>query len=325
MTEANNDPFDRWYAPPIGRETVKSLLKRNNGQGIKYFLAWVLLCSASGYLVYLSQGTAMLFPAMVLYGVFLGFSYPASHECAHGTAFKSRWLNESVFWITSLVFMEEPTYRRYSHSSHHTYTWFDGKDAQKPYGNPVSLWTYIRESSGLAMPIQALLTMGRIAFGKLNSQEREFTPKTEVRNLIFGARAMLSIYGGLVVSGIVFQTAAPFIYFFVPRFIGGWAMNLYINTQHMCMAENVEDHRYSSRTIKCNWLERLLYWNMNYHIEHHMFPTVPFHSLRALRQEIQQHLPVATNSVLSANRQILEAITRQKSYPAYSIAPVFRD
>lgn len=299
-------------------------MKRSDWHGLAYFFAWVALSIASGIGVYLSQGTALLWPAMLLHGVVLGFSYAASHECAHGTAFRTRWLNEVIFWITSLVFMEEPTYRRYSHASHHTYTWFDKKDAQKPYRNPVTLWTYLRESSGLAMPFHALATMSRLALGKLNAQERAFTPASEHRKLVLGARGMLLFYLGLVIWAIVWQTAAPFIYFFIPRIIGGWVVNLYINTQHMCMADNVEDHRYNTRSIECSGLERLLYWNMNHHIEHHLYPMVPFHSLGELRRAIEHELPAMAGGVFAANREILQAIRRQLSDPGYALEPRFQ-
>ena len=28
-----------------------------------------------------------------------------------------------------------------------------------------------------------------------------------------------------------------------------------------------------------NPVSRFIYWNMNYHVEHHMFPMVPYHAL----------------------------------------------
>ena len=61
---------------------------------------------------------------MVLYGAILTVpSYSLSHECAHGTAFRTRWLNELVFWATSLIYFEPPHFRRFAHARHHTYTW----------------------------------------------------------------------------------------------------------------------------------------------------------------------------------------------------------
>ena len=37
---------------------------------------------------------------------------------------------------------------------------------------------------------------------------------------------------------------------------------------------------------------RFIYWNMNYHVEHHMFPMVPYHALPALHAEVADDLPV---------------------------------
>ena len=323
MAEVAEDPFDRWFSPSIDRKKLRGLMKRDDAHGIAFFLAWLGLVCCSGYLVYISRSAWTLVPAMVLHGAILSFSYAASHECAHGTAFKTRWLNEFVFWITSVIFIEEPLYRRYSHTSHHTHTWFNGKDAQKIYGNPLSWWAYLSQTSGLAMPVVALWTLCRVAIGNVNDVEREFTPASEIKKMINNARWMLAIYSGLVLWAVLLQTTAPFVYFFIPRVLGGWLVNLFINTQHMCMDEDVEDHRYSSNTIRCGPMGRLLYWNMNYHIEHHIFPTVPFHSLRALRDEIRGELPREAGGVFSTNAKIVGAIRRQKRDPGYFLRPVF--
>ena len=323
MTEVAEDPFDRWYAPSIDRKKLRGLMKRNDVHGLAFFLAWLGLVCCSGYLVFISESAWALVPAMAVHGAILSFSYAASHECAHGTAFKTRWLNELVFWITSVIFIEEPLYRRYSHTSHHTHTWFNGKDAQKIYGNPLSWWTSISQTSGLAMPIVSLWTLGRVAIGRVNEVEREFTPASEIRKMIINARWMLSIYSGLVLWAVLLQTTTPFVYFFIPRVLGGWLVNRYINTQHMCMDEDVEDHRYSSNTIRCGPLGRLLYWNMNYHVEHHIFPTVPFHALAKLRDEIRSELPADAGGVFSVNARIVGAIRKQKNDPGYHLRPVF--
>ena len=50
------------------------------------------------------------------------------------------------------------------------------------------------------------------------------------------------------------------------------------------------DHRLNTRTVKMNVVNRFLYWNMNYHVEHHMFPMVPYHRLPELHEEIKHDL-----------------------------------
>jgi fatty acid desaturase len=37
---------------------------------------------------------------------------------------------------------------------------------------------------------------------------------------------------------------------------------------------------------------------MNYHVEHHMFPMVPYHALAPLHQEIKDDMPTPYGSIL---------------------------
>ena len=61
--------------------------------------------------------------------------------------------------------------------------------------------------------------------------------------------------------------------------------------QHGGLADNVLDHRLNSRTVYMNPISRFIYWNMNYHVEHHMFPMVPYHALPRLHALIKDDLP----------------------------------
>ena len=64
----------------------------------------------------------------------------------------------------------------------------------------------------------------------------------------------------------------------------GWLGFLTGTPQHYGLSANVPDHRLSCRTYTCSWLPAFLYWNMQHHIEHHMFPAVPFYNLPKLRK-----------------------------------------
>ena len=56
---------------------------------------------------------------------------------------------------------------------------------------------------------------------------------------------------------------------------------------------------------------RFLYWNMNYHVEHHMFPMVPYHALPRLHEVIKADLPAPYPSCWAAYREIIPAFLRQ--------------
>jgi fatty acid desaturase len=320
-TAGPDDPFDVWYAPQLEHSVLRGFMRRTDLHGLARFSAWIVLCGLSGWLVVVTLHSWWLVPAMFLHGCALSFSYAASHECAHGTAFRTRWLNEAVFWLTSLVFIEEPLYRRYSHAGHHTYTWFRALDPQKPYGIPMTLSQYLRLTLGLSFYFDAARQLARHSTGRFSAAELAFLPATEVRRVMIDSRLMAASYLALLVWGIAFRSPWPFVLYFIPRLLGGWIINLYINTQHMCMDEDRYDHRRTTRSIRCGALGRLLYWNMNYHIEHHLYPTVPFHALPALSRRVGGQLPRASSSVLATNSEILRAIARQRIEPGFHLGP----
>jgi fatty acid desaturase len=114
----------------LDRKNIKALCRRSDQPGLKFLVKWVASLLVTGYLVHLSKGSPWLWPALIVYGTVISRPwYAMSHESAHGTAFRTRWLNELAFWITSLIYIEEPLHRRYSHTNHHTYTWNIGKAA----------------------------------------------------------------------------------------------------------------------------------------------------------------------------------------------------
>ncbi|MGH8231390.1 MAG: fatty acid desaturase [Steroidobacteraceae bacterium] len=316
-----DDPFDVWYAPPLDQASVRALMRRTDLHGVLRIGAWLLLCCATGAVVVHTLHSWWIVPAMIAHGCALGFSYAASHECAHGTAFRSRWLNESVFWLTSLVFIEEPLYRRYSHSEHHTWTWFNAQDPQKPYGIPMTWRQYLNVTLGFSFVFDVARQLARHSAGRFTPAEREFIPASEIPKAQRNSRIMVTCYLALLLWGILLRSPWPFVLYFIPRLLGGWIINLYVNTQHMCMAEDLYDHRQTTRSIRCGLLGRLLYWNMNFHIEHHLYPTVPFHALPALNRRIGTELPAPGANVLAVNLQILRAIRRQRVEPRFNLGP----
>jgi len=56
---------------------------------------------------------------------------------------------------------------------------------------------------------------------------------------------------------------------------------------------------------------------MNYHIEHHMFPMVPYHALPKLHEIIKADCPPPYPSLFAAYREIIPAVLRQVKEPTY--------
>lgn len=312
-----------WWAPKLERAIVQKHLRQRDLPGLAFVGSWLALLAGTTWLLNAAWGTWWLLPALILHGSILSFAYAASHEGAHGTAFKTRWLNEAVFYLTSFVFGEEPMYRRYSHGRHHVATWYPGYDSQMPYGNPMTRRAWLRESLALLGPVGGITTMLRHATRGLKADELDFVPAARVNQLIWGARSFLLGYLGIIAASAYLQTWFPIVAFFGGRLAGGWAPQLFINSQHMCMSEAVPDHRYCTRSLACPLPVRLLYWNMNYHIEHHLYPGVPFHALPSINRLIKDELPVPIRGAVRANLEILRVIARQRSEPTHVSMPTF--
>jgi hypothetical protein len=58
---------------------------------------------------------------------------------------------------------------------------------------------------------------------------------------------------------------------------------------------------------------------MNYHLEHHMFPMVPYHNLARLHEAMKADCPKPYNGFLAAWREIIPVLFRQLKDPAYCI------
>src|SRR5215475_2993372 len=105
----------------------------------------------------------------------------------------------------------------------------------------------------------------------------------------------------------------------LPTLYGSWLLQVYSLTQHAGLAENVLDHRLNCRTVYMNSVHRFLYWNMNYHLEHHMFPLVPYHNLPRLHQLVKWDLPKPYHGLLAAFREIVPTVLQQVADPGYYV------
>ena len=292
----------------IERKLTKELIKRSDRPGLIWLAQWIALLGLSGYLYYLSIGSNWMIAMMIVYGSIIALpAYALSHECAHGTAFRSRWLNETLFWISSLIYFEEPYYRRYSHARHHTYTWINKFDAQMPFNTPMTFRGWLWEISGISYFVLIFKVVIVNAVGKFSHNIRDFTPASELPRLKWSARLFLSFY---VLLAIAIALGADWIlwYLVLPRIVGGPVLFLYTLLQHIDMEEDQLDIRRSTRSFETTAFSRFLYMNMNYHVEHHMYPTVPFHALPALNQAVKDQVPEPDPGFFVSNYRVLKTI-----------------
>jgi len=313
-----------WYACPIPRKRMKELMQRKDGPALRDTALWLGLLVAFGAGAALTWGTWWCVPFFVVYGVLYGSAGDSRwHECGHGTAFKTRWMNDVVYHIASFFMIREPTIWRWSHTRHHTDTLIVGRDPEIAVMRPVDAPKVLANFFAFPGAIKALGRVALHATGRLTAEEETFVPEMERSKVYRTARIWIAIHLAVVTLSVALGSWLPVMLVgLLPTMYGGWLAVYFGYTQHAGLAEDVLDHRLNSRTVMMNPVFRFLYWNMNYHVEHHMFPMVPYHRLPELHEEMKPYCPTPYRSTIEAYREIIPALIRQMKDPTYHVVRV---
>ncbi len=310
----------QWYTTPVPREEMRAFMVRRDGPAVRDTLLWFAVLAGSGYLAHRTFGSWWMIPAFFVYGTLYGsVSDSRWHECGHRTAFKSGWMNDAVYYLASFMVWREAVSWRWSHVRHHSDTIVVGRDPEIANPRPMRLRGPLKECFGLSSnPGETRKILSNV-IGRFTAAELEYVPESERPKAILTARVYVFIWALTVAVALATRSVEPLLFVIGPSFYGKWLMVAYGVTQHAGLAEDTLDHRLNSRTVRMNRLHRYLYWNMNYHIEHHMFPTVPFHALPALHEAVKADLPPVYPGFRATYGEILRAARGQAKDPTFFI------
>ncbi len=314
----------QWHMSPVSPTDMAQLTIRRDGPAIRDTLIWVAIILVSAFLVVRSWGSWFVLPSLFIYGTIYASSADSRwHETAHGTPFKTDWMNAVLYEIASFMMLRESWVWKWSHVRHHSDTLIVGRDPEiAAKRNRRDLINLLLRFSGLQVPSVYFNYFRLLVKHALNGRDPEaaqYVPDNEWPKVTVRARAHLLVYCLVIGCAVFFETWLPVILIFAPRFMGSWLILLYSLTQHTGLAEDVTDHRRNCRTVKMNPINRFLYSNMNYHLEHHMYPLVPYYSLPKLHELIKDDCPPPYNGIIEAWREIIPAVMRQMKDPTYFV------
>jgi fatty acid desaturase len=314
-----------WYKCPVPRPVMKGLMQRDDAHAIRDTALWYALIVGSGALFVYGwvQGwnALALFAAYFVYATL--YCSPADsrwHESSHGTAFKTRWMNDLLYQFACFQVLRRPARWRWSHARHHTDTLVTGRDPEIAVPVPTDVFSTALNVFAIKNGPKEMLAMLRNAVGSISAEEKTFVPEMEWPRMVREARVWVLVYAVVIGAAVVFQSWLPVLLIgLLPGMLGAWLYNYTGLTQHAGLPENVLDHRQNCRTVDMNPVLRFLYWNMNYHVEHHMYPMVPYHALPKLHEAIKADCPPPYRSTIEAYAEIFPALLRQAREPQYHV------
>lgn len=328
----------QWYRSPIDKKVMSELMKTSDLKGFRQVLLQLSLSLLTGILAWrvaheISRETWMwsvpLFIAsLYLHGTFYAFFGGAGpiHELSHKTVFRNKTWNEFFLKLYSFLSYHNWVGFRASHVKHHQVTIHSDLDGEvvlpfflKPFHwitaftfNPLAPWqtfkTFFSHARG-----QYVSDWERKIFSAAPEQTRQ--QHRRWAQIVLAGHALLAVTFLALNqwSLILIVTLAPFYC--------GWLAHLCVYPQHVGLMQNSNDFRLCCRTYTCHWLPGFLYWNMQYHIEHHMYPSVPFYNLPRLRKAIESDLPPASHGLWDTWKEVLAICEKQKKDSSYYYTP----
>jgi fatty acid desaturase len=309
-----------WYQPPVARKELRKLLERRDGPALRDTALWFALLGLTAWGTVALWGTWWVLLPYAFYAVLYATASDSRwHEAGHGTAFKTDWMNNALYEVASFMVMRESVVWRWSHTRHHSDTIIVGRDPEIQVSRPPNLKAHFLSLFAINVYEGYFPGLVRHALGRVSPGERTFIPESEFPKIFRNARIILGIYAATLALSVALHSWIPIFLVILPHFFGTWLMIVHNSTQHAGLAENVLDHRLNCRTVFMNPFSRFVYWNMNYHLEHHMFPMVPYHALPALHAELKADLPTPYPGLWAAYREIIPTLLKQTKDPRYFV------
>jgi fatty acid desaturase len=213
-----------WYHTDVPRKVIKELMQRSDGPAIRdsIILYSTMIVLAAAAIVFWPSWWSV--PFLLVYAVLYGSASDSRwHECGHGTAFKTGWMNDVVYHIASFMVVRNPYVWRWSHARHHTDTYIVGRDPEIALMRPMQLLKFAGLYFGLPGVLLDWARMLRYALtGKLGAEEATFIPQTEHHKVIFVARIWTAIYAATLALALYLGSILPLLLIGLPRLYGGW-------------------------------------------------------------------------------------------------------
>jgi fatty acid desaturase len=236
---------------------------------------------------------------MPVQGVLIVFLFTLEHEATHKTPFAKERLNEAIGHLCGFLILLPFLWFRYFHLAHHRWTNIDGRDPELEAGKPETGRDWLFHVSGLPYWKSEVRLLWRLVRGR---EAAAYLPAGALPRMQREARVMLL---GYAIAGLSLIWTFALVWIWVlPVLLGQPFLRLYLLAEHGdCprVANMFENTRTTFTTVAV----RFLAWNMPFHVEHHVAPSVPFHGLPDLHRAMKAQLRVTADGYGAFSREYL--------------------
>lgn len=291
----------------LSRDDIRELLVMRDWRSwLSIAINWALVGAAFALVARWPNPLTVVVALFVIGARQLGFAV-LMHESAHRSLFASRAVNDFVGnWLCAFpIWSDTRPYRPY-HLQHHAKNWtFEDPDLGLAQPFPITkeslgrkIW---RDLSGQTGWKRLRATVRRDLGISRGRVKRNFDAGIEALYGVVVTNAML--FGLLLVAG------HPALYLL---WVGAWLTTYSLVMRIRSIAEHAMipdpgDEMNNTRTTVARWWERLLIAPncVNFHLEHHLLPTVPHYNLRRMHRMLRERDALANACVTTGYASVL--------------------
>jgi fatty acid desaturase len=163
---------------------------------------------------------------------------------------------------------------------------------------------YLREIAGFNFWLRRAIDYPALAVGLVRNLP--FLPESARRSVALSMSAQLLIYLAATLS-IVLGYRAALLFWFLPVLLALPVLRALLIAEHTGCSPD-RNGLTNTRTTLASFPVRLLMWNMPFHAEHHLYPSIPFHRLPALHREVRGGLRHLASGYAAAHREIIRTL-----------------
>jgi fatty acid desaturase len=289
---------------PLTPAMLRELSVRSDLQGLIRAASHYGVITVMGALIWLVSsryGIVWALPLIVAQSYFVAFLFMVVHETAHKTAFRSRGLNLVLGHLSSFAVFLPYEYYCLFHWDHHRYT-------QDPARDPELLSVPIpRSDTQLAIAYtglrQVAFRVGLLLRHAFTGNARSpWIPESKRHVIVREARLYVAGYVVLLLASLVLHTSILLWVWVVPVLIGQSFLRPYLYAEHTG-CERTRSAFQNTRTTYTGIFVKWFAWNMPYHVEHHAYPSIPFHALPKLNQIVADQIVYRGPGYIAVTRE----------------------
>lgn len=280
-----------------------------NGGVFKRVIKLVTISLIIMCLIYLQKQTDFIFWKLLL-AALMGFVMAGminlAHECLHQKFTSSRFSNQWIGRLSTMLLLINFTIFKWHHLVHHQYVGTD-KDTESN-GDFKSVIEYLFALTGLKLAKKKI----KSSFIVLLKYYPSYVHSLKGRADAYTESVLLVFFLVVIITLTFYQFSLLLFSYWIPLLLSYSGIMFFAIPEHNG-CKTVDGYYSSARSITTNCLVRFIMWHGNYHAEHHIFPAVCSDALEKIDLKDNNRIYYREKSYLKWHCKLFYSLLLKKS------------